>query len=185
MKKINGFLLSLVVLSVSHLSWAEPFKVEFLVNFKTGERGMPNQYDKLGLGESSGRYVAAIRQAGKVTSKGMLEGATVLDWAFHEKPTDDAAANSARGGDPLGGGPGYLVFTLPSGDKLTMRLNMHLQYVPQAQGGPKPFIYGLWQIVGASGSLSHLQGTGVLRIERPSSDERLRVLEGEAGRAKQ
>jgi hypothetical protein len=109
-----------------------------------------------------------------VTSKGLLAGATVLDWGLHEVPT---------GTDPNGGGPGYLLFTLPSGVQLTMRLQMHLQYIPQAKGAPQPFIFGLWEIVGASGSLRQLQGSDVIRVERPSADERLWVLEGEVGRA--
>jgi hypothetical protein len=144
---------------------------------------MPNQYDKLDLGEGSGRYVASLRQSGRVTSKGLLEGATVLDWGFHEVPTDAAAAAGSDESEPNGGGPGYLVFTVPSGDKLSMRLHMHLQYVPQLHGPPRPYLFGLWQIVGASGSLNHLQGTGVIRVERPSADERLWILEGEVGRA--
>jgi hypothetical protein len=44
-------------------------------------------------------------------------------------------------------------------------------------------IFGLWEIVTAGGSLRQLQGTGVIRVERPSADERLWVLEGEVGRA--
>lgn len=184
MKKTRQLLLAFGIFSLSLFVHADPVKLEFVVNIKTGERGMPNQYEKLDLGEGSGRYVAALKQSGKVTSKGLLEGATVLDWGFHEVPTEEAAAASWNEAEPNGGGPGYLVFTLPSGDKLTMRLQMHLQYIPQAHGAPRPFIFGLWQIVGASGSLSHLQGTGVIRVERPSAEERLWVLEGEVGRAK-
>ncbi|CAB3810173.1 hypothetical protein LMG28614_07219 [Paraburkholderia ultramafica] len=183
MKKTPRFVLALGIFAFSLFARADPVKLEFVVNIKTGERGMPNQYDKLELGEGSGRYVAVLKQSGKVTSKGLLEGATVLDWGFHEVPTEEAAAAGWNEAEPNGGGPGYLVFTLPSGDKLTMRLQMHLQYVPQMHGAPRPFIFGLWQIVSASGSLSHLQGTGVIRVERPSSEERLWVLEGEVGRA--
>ncbi|MPW10972.1 hypothetical protein GCT19_36235 [Paraburkholderia sp. CNPSo 3155] len=184
MKKIRQLWLLLAIFSLPLFGRAEPVKIEFVVNLKTGERGMPNQYEKLELGEGSGRYVAALRQSGKVTSKGLLEGATVLDWGFHEVPTEEAAAAGSNQGEPIGGGPGYLVFTLPSGDKLTMRLQMHLQYVPQSHGAPRPFIFGLWQIIAASGSLSRLQGTGVIRIERPSAEDRLWVLEGEVGRTK-
>lgn len=43
----------------------EPIRLEFLVNLKTGERGMPNSFDKLDLGEGSERYVAPCGNAGK------------------------------------------------------------------------------------------------------------------------
>ncbi|CAD6560150.1 hypothetical protein LMG28727_07051 [Paraburkholderia kirstenboschensis] len=183
MKLIRQVFLALGILSTP-FAHADPVRLEFVVNLKTGERGMPNQYDKLELGEGSGRYVASLRQSGKVTSKGLLEDATVLDWGLHEVPTEEVAADGSNEAEPNGGGPGYLVFTLPSGDKLTMRLHMHLQYVPESHEAPRPFIFGLWQIVGASGSLSHLQGTGVIRVERRSAEERLWILEGEVGRAK-
>lgn len=184
MNKTRQLLFALGILSLLVSVRADPVKLEFVVNLKTGEPGLANQYDMLDLGAGSGRYVAALRQSGKVTSKGLLEGASVLDWGFHEVPTEQAAATGQNEAEPTGGGPGYLVFTLPSGDKLTMRLQMHLQYVPQSHGDPRPFIFGLWQIIDASGSLSHLQGTGVIRIERPSAEERLWILEGQVGRAK-
>ncbi|RKT21137.1 hypothetical protein B0G69_4511 [Paraburkholderia sp. RAU2J] len=92
MKKTRQLFLAFGIFLLSPFVRADSVKLEFVVNLKTGERGMPNQYDKLELGEGSGRYVASLRQSGKVTSKGLLEGATVLDWGFHEVPTEEAAA---------------------------------------------------------------------------------------------
>lgn len=112
MNKSRQLLFALGIFSLSVPVRADPVELEFVVNLKTGERGMANQYDKLDLGESSGRYVAALRQSGKVTSKGLLEGASVLDWGFHEVPTEKAAATGQNEAEPNGGGPAiwYLLF---------------------------------------------------------------------------
>lgn len=51
---------------------------------KKGEPGLPDEYTRLVFADGSNRHVALVRHSGKVASEGMLRGATVQEWGFHE-----------------------------------------------------------------------------------------------------
>jgi len=145
---------------VSPLAQAEPIKIEAVLSHKEGLR--------LNFADESKRYLAMVRREGKATGQGPLVGATATEWGVHD-------VTPGVGIDAHG----YLVFTLPNGDIAYLKEQSRATTVSGSDGKPKTFLYGTWEVVGASGTLKGLQGAGTLRINAVSPTERQWILEGE------
>ncbi|REG59339.1 hypothetical protein B0G80_2086 [Paraburkholderia sp. BL6669N2] len=152
------------------LTQAKPFTVELRFDIKNGEPGLPNEYTKLIFADGSNRYVALVRRSGKVVSEGVLHGATVQEWGFHEV---------TLGPETNGLGTGYLVITQGSSDILYLKTQLRQITLVGKPGTPHSAFNGLWEVSGATGKFNGLTGAGTLRINRLSESERQWVLEGE------
>jgi hypothetical protein len=157
-------------LSLTLPALAKPFTAELRFDIKKGEPGLPNEYTKLEFADGSNRYIALVRRSGKVVSAGVLHGATVQDWGYHEV---------TLGPDTNGRGAGYLIMTSGPGDLLYLKTQLRQITVPSRGNEPRSVFNGLWEVSGATGKFKGLQGSGTLRIERLSESVRQWILEGE------
>jgi hypothetical protein len=146
------------------------FTAELRFDIKNGEPGLPNEYTKLVFADGSNRYVALVRRSGKVVSEGILRGATVQEWGFHEV---------TLGPETNGRGTGYLVIARSPGDILYLKTQLRQRAVPGKDGDSRSAFNGLWEVSGATGKFTGLQGAGTLRINRLSESARQWILEGE------
>ncbi|MFL9966171.1 hypothetical protein PQR02_35245 [Paraburkholderia sediminicola] len=149
---------------------AKPFTAELRFDIKNGEPGLPNEYTKLVFADGSNRYVALVRRSGKVVSEGIFRGATVQEWGLHEV---------TLGPDTNGRGTGYLVIARGPGDILYLKTQLRQITVPGKEGESRSAFNGLWEVSGATGKFTGLQGAGTLQINRISESERQWILEGE------
>ncbi|QCP48293.1 hypothetical protein FAZ95_03290 [Trinickia violacea] len=149
---------------------AKAFSAELRFDIKKGEPGQPNEYTKLEFLDGSNRYVALVRRTGRVVDSGMLRGAMVQEWGFHEV---------TLGPNANGRGTGYLVITRGPGNLLYLKTQLRQISVSTKAGEPHSVFNGLWEISGATGTFSGLQGAGTLRINRLSESERQWLLDGE------
>ena len=157
-------------LSASPSVQAKPFSTELRFDIKKGEPGQPNEYTKLEFADGSNRYVALVRRTGRVVDSGMLRGAMVQEWGFHEV---------TQGPDANGRGTGYLVISRGPGNILYLKTQLRQITVSTKAGESHSVFNGLWEISGATGTFSGLQGTGTLQINRLSESERQWLLDGE------
>lgn len=149
---------------------AEPFTVECRFDVKKGEPGQPNEYTKLEFADDSNRYVALVRRSGRVVGEGMLRGATVQDWGFHEV---------TLGPETDGRGTGYLVISHSPSDIIYLKTQLR-QVSLSGKGNEQRSVFtGLWEVSGATGKFKGLKGAGTLRINRLSESERQWILDGE------
>jgi hypothetical protein len=159
-----------VLVATQSSAQATPFTAELRFDIKNGEPGLPNEYTKLMFADGSNRYVALVRRSGKVVSHGMLRGATVQEWGFHEV---------TLGPESNGRGMGYLVIARGPADILYLKTQLRQITVPRKGGDPRSAFNGLWEVSGGAGKFTRLQGAGTLRINRLSENERQWILEGE------
>jgi hypothetical protein len=80
----------------------------------------------------------------------------------------------------LDGSPrGYLVATLPNGDRAAIQWEVQATFVPGPDGKPKLLDNGVWRVIGGTGALAQLKGAGILHIRAAGPDDRGFILEGE------
>ncbi len=141
---------------------AEEMKVEAVITTKDQVR--------LDFEDESKHFVALVRREGQASGQAPLAGSTVSEYGMHD-------VVPGAGGE----GRGYLVFSRPDGSKAYIQWQVSAVFVPGPDGKPKLLDNGVWQVVGATGSLKGLKGAGSLHL-KPVADrptDRRFVLEGE------
>ena len=128
----------------------------------------PKEQIKLDFADGSKHFVLMVRREGKAQGAGLLNGASVTEYGYHDIIPGD-------GGDPRG----YLVFATPTGDMAYVKWQVRAVFVPGADGKPKLLDNGFWEIAGASGKLKGLKGAGTLHIRAVSPTDREFELTGE------
>jgi hypothetical protein len=80
-------------------------------------------------------------------------------------------------------GTGYITFTLPNGDQVSMKHEFAAAFLPTAGGQMAPVDHGVWTIIGGTGSLAGIRGVGRFQFKPPSDDPNARVweLQGDIG----
>ena len=129
---------------------------------------VPQQQLRLDFADGSKHFVLMVRREGKALGAGLLSGASVTEYGYHDiTPGVD--------GDPRG----YLEFRLPSGDIAYVKWTVRAVFVPGENGKPKLLDNGVWEIAGATGQLAGLKGAGTLHIRAVSPENREFELTGE------
>lgn len=147
-------------LSAFSLAHAEPVQLEAVLSQKDQMR--------MDFADGSKRYLYLGRREGQTTGHGMLVGATATEWGMHD--VVPGAGVDARG---------YLVFAMPDGALAYLKTQFRATTVTGTDGKSTNLLNGSWEVVGASGKLSGLQGAGTLRIKVAGPTDRLWMLDGE------
>lgn len=128
----------------------------------------PKEQMRLDFADGSKHFLLMVRREGKAQGSGLLNGATVTEFGYHDITPGD-------GGDPRG----YLVFTTPEADLAYVKWQVRAVFVPGADGKPKLLDNGFWEVVGATGKLKGLKGAGTLHIKAVSPTDREFELTGD------
>ncbi len=128
----------------------------------------PKEQIRLDFADSSKHFLLMVRREGKAAGTGPLAGASVTEYGYHDIIPGDS-------GEPRG----YLVFTAQNGDLTYVKWTVRAVFVPGEDGKPKLLDNGVWEIVGATGSLKGLKGAGILHIRAVSPADREYELTGE------
>lgn len=129
----------------------------------------PKEQMRFELGDGSAHFVLAVRREGVSEGEGMLAGAKVTEFGWH-----DIAP-------PLGGDPrGYLRFESESGDVAVVKFTVRAVFM---KGADKPVLHddGFWELVSGTGEFGDKRGVGVIKIEPDEGPKRLFTLTGEIG----
>ena len=139
---------------------AEPVKLDAVLAQKALTR--------LDFADGSKHYVALLQREGKAATQGLLAGAMVALYAFHDVVPGAGADHHE-----------YLVFTTPEGDMAYVKCSGRAVFVTGSDGKTRVLNNNVWEVVGATGKLKGLQGAGTFRVSRVSDAERMYSLEGD------
>lgn len=128
----------------------------------------PKEQIRLDFADGSKHFLLMVRREGKAQGTGLLNGASVTEYGYHDITPGDS-------GEPRG----YLVFALPDGDTAYVKWQVRAVFLPGADGKPKVLDNGFWEIAGATGKLKGLKGAGILHIKAVSPTDREYELTGE------
>ncbi|WP_125483118.1 hypothetical protein [Caballeronia choica] len=142
-------------------------------DIKNGLPGLPNEYTKLLFSDGSNRYVALVRRSGTVAGPGLFAGATVQDWGLHVVTTKPEVS---------GKGSGYLEIATAKSDVVYLRTELRSMMFPEIDGKSDSVFVGTWEVVGAAGRFSGLEGAGTLQVKSVSEFERQWILTGNVNR---
>jgi hypothetical protein len=99
-----------------------------------------------------------VKRDGTVTAGSTWAGAKVQEVGLHDVFPGDRVW-----------GMGYLTFTLPSGDQISMKHEFVATFLPTANGKMAPVDHGVWTILGGTGSHAGLRGVGHFQF-KPAAD---------------
>ncbi len=74
-------------------------------------------------------------------------------------------------------GTGYITFTLPNGDLVSMKHEFRASFLPTPGGPMAPVDHGIWTIIGGTGSLTGIRGVGRFQFKPTPDDPSARVWE--------
>lgn len=74
-------------------------------------------------------------------------------------------------------GTGYITFTLPNGDQVSMKHEFVATFLPTPDGKMAPVDHGVWSIIGGTGSLAGIRGVGRFQFKPPADNPNDRVWE--------
>ncbi len=74
-------------------------------------------------------------------------------------------------------GTGYITFTLPNGDLVSMKHEFMASFLPTQDGQMAPVDHGIWTIIGGTGSLAGIRGVGRFQFKPTPNDPTARVWE--------
>ncbi len=156
---IAGALAGFVALST--LALAAPMSIETVVSTK--------QQIRLEFADGSNRFVAMVERQGVAEGSGPLAGTSVTEYGVHDiLPGVD--------GDPSG----YLVFSDGPDNLAYVKWLVRAVFLPGDDGKPALFDNGYWEVVGATGKFTGLQGTGAMKIVGTGTPGEVRfILDGE------
>lgn len=113
---------------------------------------VPQEQMRMEFQDGSGHFVLMVRREGTAEGSGPLAGARVTEHGWHD-------ITPGVGGNPRG----YLTFD--AGDGMAyVQWTVRAVFVPKPEGGMRLLDNGVWEVVGATGSLAGLQGAGTLHI---------------------
>lgn len=161
-----NFTKSLVTLSAAALmlagsAYAAPVSVTTVLD--------PQEQMRFEMGDGTGHFVLAVRREGVSEGEGLLAGAKVTEFGWHD-------ITPPMAGDPRG----YLRFEAENGDVAIIKFTVRAVFM---KGADKPELHdnGFWELVNGTGQFEGKRGVGALRIEAAEGPERLFTLEGEIG----
>mgnify|MGYP003571085000 FL=1 len=127
----------------------------------------PQEQMRFEMGDGSKHFVLAVRREGVSEGEGVLAGADVTEFGWHD-------INPPNAGDPQG----YLRFTAPNGDVAIVKFTVRAVFM---KGVEKPALHdnGFWELVSGTGQFAGKRGVGALKIEPAGGPKRLFTLTGE------
>lgn len=131
----------------------------------------PQEEMRFDMGDGSSHFVLAVRREGVSEGEGILAGARVTEFGWHD-------INPPLAGDPRG----YLRFETENGDVAIVKFTVRAVFMKGA-GQPELHDDGFWELVSGTGRFAGLRGVGALRIEPAGGPKRLFLLGGEIGEA--
>jgi len=131
----------------------------------------PQEQMRFEMGDGSKHFVLAVRREGVAEGAGVLAGADVTEFGWHD-------IDPPHAGDPQG----YLRFTAGNGDVAILRFTVRAVFM---KGEDKPALHddGFWELVSGTGQFAGKRGVGHLKIEPAGGPKRLFTLTGEIGDA--
>ena len=109
-------------------------------------------------------YGAFVRREGVIPEGSTWAGAKVQEVGYHDVYPGDRVR-----------GMGYLHFTLPNGDRVSMQHEFVTRFLPTPDSKLAPVEHGVWTILGGTGKLAGLQGVGRFQIQRTPADPNVRI----------
>ena len=128
----------------------------------------PKEQMQLNFEDGSKHFFLMVRREGQATGEGVLADSQVVEFGAHD-------IVPGVGGEPRG----YLVLTKADGAVAYVKWQVRAVFIPGADGKPILLDNGVWEIAGATGSLSGLVGAGSLHIKAVSPSDRKFSLDGE------
>jgi len=122
---------------------------------------------KFEFGDGSKHFVLAVRREGTAKGEGMLDGAKVTEFGWHDiRPPMD--------GDPQG----YLEMTDADGDLAVLKWSVRAIFMA-GEGKPELHDNGVWELVSGTGKFKDMRGVGSLVIKPAGETDRRFILDGE------
>ncbi len=153
-------LIAAVLIGLAPAALAEPFKVEVVL--------APKESMKLAFKDGSKHFVLLVRRKGKAKGDGPFDGASVVEFGWHDIIPGVA-------GDPHG----YLVVTTAGGDIAYLKWSVRAVFLSKPDGAPRLADHGFWELASGTGAFAGKRGVGTLTIKPASKTDRLFTLEGE------
>jgi hypothetical protein len=113
-----------------------------------------------------------VKREGVLAQGSTWAGAKVQEVGFHDIFPGDRAW-----------GTGYITFTLPNGDQVSMKHEFAASFLPTPDGKMAPVDHGVWTIIGGTGGLARIRGVGRYQFKPAPDDANARVwdLTGDIG----
>lgn len=128
----------------------------------------PKDSISLEFKDNNRHFVTLIRREGTAAGGGVFEGATVLEYGFHD-------VTLGEGGEATG----YFEATTTGGDTAYLRWRLRARFVAGPEGKAKVINSGYWELAGGTGRFATLRGVGTLLLEFVSKTDRRFVLNGD------
>ena len=137
---------------------AEPLKIEMRLS---NPEQLRIEFPLVGAEK---HYGAFVKREGVIAAGFTWAGAKVQEVGYH----DVFPGEQVRG-------TGYITFTLPHGDQVSMKHEFVTAFLPAPDGKMVPVEHGVWTIIGGTGGLSGVRGVGRFQIKRVPDDAKVRV----------
>lgn len=137
---------------------AEPLKIGMTLS---NPQQIRIDFPLVGAEQHFGVYV---KREGTVAEGSTWAGAKVQEVGLHDIFPGDR-----------GWGTGYITFTLPNGDRVSMRHEFAASFLPGPDGRMAPVDHGVWTIIGGTGSLSGIRGIGRFQFKPVPNDPNARA----------
>src|SRR6056297_2239497 len=131
----------------------------------------PQEQMRFEMGDGSKHFVLAVRREGVAEGAGVLAGADVTEFGWHD-------IDPPHAGDPQG----YLRFAAGNGDVAIIKFTVRAVFM-KGEGKPALHDDGFWELVSGTGQFAGKRGVGHLKIEPAGGPKRLFTLTGEIGDA--
>ena len=128
---------------------------------------VPQESIKMDFEDGSKHFVLMVRREGKAKGSGVLAGAAVTEYGWHD-------INPPKDADPHG----YLKFKTENGDIANIKWTVRAVFF-KGKDEPQLADYGFWELVSGTGQFDGMTGVGTLTIKPASPTNRLFTLNGE------
>ncbi len=103
-------------------------------------------------------FATFVKREGAVPAGSTWAGAKVQEVGLHDVFPGDRVW-----------GTGYITFTLPNGDQVSMKHEFNASFLPTPDGKMAPVDQGVWTILGGSGTQAGVRGVGHFQF-KPAPD---------------
>ena len=152
-----GALLALTIMGTITTAGAEPLKIEMTLS---NPQQLRIDFPLVGAEKHTGIYV---KREGVAAPGSTWAGAKVQEVGLHDIFPDRVW------------GTGYITFTLPNGDQVSMKHEFVASFLPTPDGRMAPVDHGFWEIIGGTGGLAGIRGVGRFQFKPAPSDANARV----------
>jgi hypothetical protein len=133
-----------VLLSFPSIAFADPVNVAVELT--------PTDSIKMDFADGSKHFVLMVRREGTAHGSGLLDGATVVEYGWHD-------ITPGQGGHPLG----YLELKNSNGDIAYLKWHVRGVSMGGALKGP-PVVHGIWELTSGTGVYAEMRGLGTMTI---------------------